>query len=256
MICLFLNQIESARWNELVSFFIIVGSVFVLQAKGKCTTDHIRWELLSLAPTSHLPPPSLVPAQPFPYALEPIIHCPYPLSTLPLALVPSLTTPTPPLPPVSYPILPASAPYPLSLPSPLPPSQPCYPSTRNNTVLQNCVIRFPPSAAGPWLKYRGHLDNISNNMFIGWVIISVNSSFMEKQFCLYTYNPLACVMYVPLAGGRGAVILVLALTAKLVVSCRVPNNLVSFREIKLNIAIKKEFQLVLSRIHLRLRNCI
>lgn len=23
------------------------------------------------------------------------------------------------------------------------------------------------SAAGPWLKYRGHLDNISNNMFIG-----------------------------------------------------------------------------------------
>lgn len=25
------------------------------------------------------------------------------------------------------------------------------------------------SAAGPWLKYRGHLDNISNNMFIGAV---------------------------------------------------------------------------------------
>lgn len=24
------------------------------------------------------------------------------------------------------------------------------------------------SAAGPWLKYRGHLDNISNNMFIGY----------------------------------------------------------------------------------------
>lgn len=23
------------------------------------------------------------------------------------------------------------------------------------------------SAAGPWLKYRGHIDNISNNMFIG-----------------------------------------------------------------------------------------
>ena len=23
------------------------------------------------------------------------------------------------------------------------------------------------SPAGPWLKYRGHLDNISNNMFIG-----------------------------------------------------------------------------------------
>ena len=26
------------------------------------------------------------------------------------------------------------------------------------------------SAAGPWLKFRGHLDNISNNMFIGFVI--------------------------------------------------------------------------------------
>lgn len=26
------------------------------------------------------------------------------------------------------------------------------------------------SCAGPWLKYRGHLDNISNNMFIGHVI--------------------------------------------------------------------------------------
>jgi aconitate hydratase len=25
------------------------------------------------------------------------------------------------------------------------------------------------SAAGPWLKYRGHLDNISNNMLIGAV---------------------------------------------------------------------------------------
>ena len=25
------------------------------------------------------------------------------------------------------------------------------------------------SAAGPWLKYRGHLDNISNNMFIAYV---------------------------------------------------------------------------------------
>lgn len=27
------------------------------------------------------------------------------------------------------------------------------------------------SAAGPWLKYRGHLDNISNNMFIGYVTL-------------------------------------------------------------------------------------
>jgi len=34
------------------------------------------------------------------------------------------------------------------------------------------------SAAGPWLKFRGHLDNISNNMLIGAVNVengSVNS---------------------------------------------------------------------------------
>jgi len=32
------------------------------------------------------------------------------------------------------------------------------------------------SMAGPWLKYRGHLDNISNNMFIGAI-----NSFNEKM---------------------------------------------------------------------------
>ena len=32
------------------------------------------------------------------------------------------------------------------------------------------------SMAGPWLKFRGHLDNISNNMLIGAVIFS-----MKKQ---------------------------------------------------------------------------
>ena len=33
------------------------------------------------------------------------------------------------------------------------------------------------SAAGPWLKYRGHLDNISNNMFIG----AINSENNEMN---------------------------------------------------------------------------
>lgn len=33
------------------------------------------------------------------------------------------------------------------------------------------------SAAGPWLKYRGHLDNISNNMFIG----AINSESNEAN---------------------------------------------------------------------------
>ena len=31
--------------------------------------------------------------------------------------------------------------------------------------------------AGPWLKYRGHLDNISNNMFIG----AINVENMEAN---------------------------------------------------------------------------
>ncbi|VDO92781.1 unnamed protein product [Soboliphyme baturini] len=34
------------------------------------------------------------------------------------------------------------------------------------------------SAAGPWLKYRGHLDNISNNMFIG--AVNVENKAMNK----------------------------------------------------------------------------
>lgn len=31
------------------------------------------------------------------------------------------------------------------------------------------------SAAGPWLKFRGHLDNISNNLLIGAVNIENDS---------------------------------------------------------------------------------
>lgn len=41
------------------------------------------------------------------------------------------------------------------------------------------------SAAGPWLKYRGHLDNISNNMFIGYIFNFRNIAI------LYTLNVLA-----------------------------------------------------------------
>lgn len=47
------------------------------------------------------------------------------------------------------------------------------------------------SAAGPWLRYRGHLDNISNNLLIG-AINSENS----KANCVY--NPLSdCFEHVP-----------------------------------------------------------
>ncbi|XP_022237509.1 aconitate hydratase, mitochondrial-like isoform X2 [Limulus polyphemus] len=37
------------------------------------------------------------------------------------------------------------------------------------------------SAAGPWLKYRGHLDNISNNMFIGAINEETNEANLVKN---------------------------------------------------------------------------
>jgi len=37
------------------------------------------------------------------------------------------------------------------------------------------------SAAGPWLKFRGHLDNISNNMFIGDINIENNEANKIKN---------------------------------------------------------------------------
>ena len=40
------------------------------------------------------------------------------------------------------------------------------------------------SPAGPWLKYRGHLDNIANNMFIGSVALYVSVCVcMRLHYC-------------------------------------------------------------------------
>ena len=37
--------------------------------------------------------------------------------------------------------------------------------------------------AGPWLKYRGHLDNISNNMFIGAINVeNMEANNVRNQF--------------------------------------------------------------------------
>ena len=37
--------------------------------------------------------------------------------------------------------------------------------------------------AGPWLKYRGHLDNISNNMFIGAINVeNMEANNVKNQF--------------------------------------------------------------------------
>ena len=40
------------------------------------------------------------------------------------------------------------------------------------------------SMAGPWLKYRGHLDNISNNMLIG----ALNAENNEVGCLAVTYS--------------------------------------------------------------------
>ncbi|CAM1302917.1 ACO2 (predicted), partial [Pycnogonum litorale] len=45
------------------------------------------------------------------------------------------------------------------------------------------------SAAGPWLKYRGHLDNISNNMFIGAINIDTNKANNIKNLLTGEYGP-------------------------------------------------------------------
>ena len=45
------------------------------------------------------------------------------------------------------------------------------------------------SAAGPWLKYRGHLDNISNNMLIGAINSENNKANEVKNFMTGKYAP-------------------------------------------------------------------
>lgn len=45
------------------------------------------------------------------------------------------------------------------------------------------------SAAGPWLKYRGHLDNISNNMLIGAINIENDKANSIKNINTGAYAP-------------------------------------------------------------------
>ncbi|EDW84179.1 uncharacterized protein Dwil_GK13996 [Drosophila willistoni] len=49
------------------------------------------------------------------------------------------------------------------------------------------------SAAGPWLKYRGHLDNISNNMFIGAVNAENNEMNNIKNQLTGEFGPVPAV---------------------------------------------------------------
>ncbi|XP_013791705.2 aconitate hydratase, mitochondrial-like, partial [Limulus polyphemus] len=45
------------------------------------------------------------------------------------------------------------------------------------------------SAAGPWLKFRGHLDNISNNMFIGAINEETNEANNVKNHLTGEFGP-------------------------------------------------------------------
>lgn len=42
------------------------------------------------------------------------------------------------------------------------------------------------SAAGPWLKYRGHLDNISNNLFL--TAINSENNEMNNVIIFLTFH--------------------------------------------------------------------
>ncbi|MBE7561001.1 aconitate hydratase [bacterium] len=62
------------------------------------------------------------------------------------------------------------------------------------------------SMAGPWLRYRGHLDNISNNMFIGAV-----NAFNDKTDCVKNqltgeYGPVPATQRAYKAAGVGSVV--------------------------------------------------
>ncbi|SEM63569.1 aconitase [bacterium A37T11] len=62
------------------------------------------------------------------------------------------------------------------------------------------------SMAGPWLKYRGHLDNISNNMLIGAV-----NYFNEKTDCVKNqltgaYGPVPATQRAYKAAGIGSIV--------------------------------------------------
>jgi aconitate hydratase len=62
------------------------------------------------------------------------------------------------------------------------------------------------SMAGPWLKYRGHLDNISNNMLIGAV-----NAFNDKTNSVINqntgeYNEVPKVQRAYLAAGEGSIV--------------------------------------------------
>lgn len=62
------------------------------------------------------------------------------------------------------------------------------------------------SMAGPWLKFRGHLDNISNNLLIGAVNFSNEKTNLVKNQLTGEYGPLPDTQRAYKAAGVGSII--------------------------------------------------
>jgi aconitate hydratase len=62
------------------------------------------------------------------------------------------------------------------------------------------------SMAGPWLKYRGHLDNISNNMLIGAVNYYTDKTNSVKNQLTGEYDEVPAVQRAYKAAGIGSVV--------------------------------------------------
>ena len=62
------------------------------------------------------------------------------------------------------------------------------------------------SMAGPWLKYRGHLDNISNNMLIGAVNYFNDKTDNVKNQLTGTYGPVPATQRAYKAAGIGSIV--------------------------------------------------
>ena len=62
------------------------------------------------------------------------------------------------------------------------------------------------SMAGPWLKYRGHLDNISNNMLIGAVNYFNDKTDNVKNQLTGTYGPVPATQRAYKAAGVGSIV--------------------------------------------------
>jgi aconitate hydratase len=62
------------------------------------------------------------------------------------------------------------------------------------------------SMAGPWLKFRGHLDNISNNMLIGAVNFYNEKTDHVKNQLTEVYGPVPATQRAYKAGGIGTIV--------------------------------------------------